>query len=163
MMETRKPQHYKTRNEDTPSRIWIDFAILTLYFVVFLFVCIKRHADITEELSGLISINPFSGLILFTLLHIVFLVVKSLVYNIRKRIIIAKGNVIEGKIIGTNNVKVILTRGPGPIYDFQYCVQLSDGRTVQTEVYYYDFVKKDCINKCTVYEYNNHYYFTDYQ
>lgn len=81
----------------------------------------------------------------------------------RKQIIISKGNVIEGKIIGTNEVRVILNRGPGPVYDFQYSVQLSDGKIVKTGVYYEDFVKENYITKCTVYEYKNHYYFTDYR
>ena len=54
-------------------------------------------------------------------------------------------------------------RTPGATYNYKYHVQLSDGRMVNTEVYYEDFVKNDDINSCTVYEYNNHYYFTDFR
>lgn len=159
----RKPKHYKNKNESSLSRIWVDVAILVLFIFAFVVVCINRHENMIEALPELVSINPFSALVLFTLLHIVFLVIKFFIYNMRKQIIISKGNVIEGKIIGTNEVRVILNRGPGPVYDFQYSVQLSDGKIVKTGVYYEDFVKENYITKCTVYEYKNHYYFTDYR
>ncbi len=162
MMPQRKPQHYKSINEDSLSEIWVDAGILAIFMVADVIVCIDRKADITEELTGLISINPFSALILFILLHSIFLVVKSVIYNRRKKIIVDNGNVIEGKITDTIFVKA-LSRSPGPTYNYKYLVQLSDGRTVNTEVYYEDFAKKDHITKCTVYEYNNHYYFTDFK
>lgn len=156
------PKHYKSISEDSLSRIWYDIALLLIFFVVVIIVCIKREIDIIEGLSSLMSINPFSALIVFVLLHIVFLIVKSVIYNQRKKSIVAHGKVIEGVITETKYVKVLI-RSPGPTYNYKYLVKLSDGRTIDTEVYYEDFVEKDSISHCTVYEYNNHYYFTDFR
>ena len=162
MMLQKQIKHYKTKNESSLSRIWVDIGILIIIFFVEVGVDVKRKVNITNELPKLISINPFSALILFILFHIIFLIIKSVIYNKRKQNIMEHGNVIEGVITGTINIKV-LSRTPGATYNYKYHVQLSDGRTVNTEVYYEDFVKNDNISSCIVYEYNNHYYFTDFR
>jgi len=161
-MLQKRPKHYKSKNESSLSRIWVDVGILIIIFWVEVGVDVKQKANITDELPKLISINPFSALILFILFHIIFLFTKSVIYNKRKQNIMEHGNVIEGIITNTINIKV-LSRTPGATYNYKYHVQLSDGRTVNTEVYYNDFVKNDNISSCTVYEYNNHYYFTDFK
>ncbi|MBE6868652.1 MAG: hypothetical protein E7494_07800 [Ruminococcus albus] len=117
----------------------------------------------TEVLHELISINPFSALILLVLLDIVFAVVKSVIYGRNKKIIMNKGSVYEGKIEDTVYVKNKFVKSPGATYDYMYLVRLNDGRTVNTEVYYEDFVSKDNISCCNVYEYNDRYYFTDFR
>ena len=158
----KQPKHYKSKNESSLSRIWVDVGILIIILFVEVSVDIKQRANISDELSKLISINPISALIVFILLHIIFLIIRSFIYNKRKQNIMEHGNVMEGIITDTIHIKV-LSRTPGATYNYKYHVQLSDGRTVNTEVYYEDFVKNDDISSCTVYEYNNHYYFTDFR
>ena len=158
----KKPTHYKSKNEDSLSRIWVDIALLFIFFLAAIIVDIKRRPSIAEVLREIISIDPFSALIVFILFHIIFLIIKSIVYNKRKRNIMEHGSVIEGIITDTIRIKV-LSRTPGATYNYKYQVQLSDGRTVNTEVYYTDFVKNDNISRCTVYEYDNSYYFTNFR
>ncbi len=162
MMLQKQLKHYKSKNESSLSRIWVDIGILIIILLVEVSVDIEQKANITDELPKLISINPFSALILFILFHIIFLIIKSVIYNKRKQNIMERGNVIKGIITDTINIKV-LSRTPGATYNYKYHVQLSDGRTVNTEDYYEDFVKNGNISSCTVYEYNNHYYFTDFR
>lgn len=158
----KQPKHYKSKNESSLSRIWVDVGILIIILFVEVSVDIKQRANISDELPKLISINPISALIVFILLHIIFLIIKSVIYNKRKQNIMEHGNGMKGIITDTINIKV-LSRTPGATHNYKYHVQLSDGRTVNTEVYYEDFVKNDDISSCTVYEYNNHYYFTDFR
>ena len=158
----KQPKHYKSKNESSLSRIWVDVGILIIILFVEVSVDVKQKANISDELPKLISINPISALIIFILLHIIFLIIKFVIYNKRKQNIMEHGNVMEGIITDTIHIKV-LSRTPGATYNYKYHVQLSDGRTVNTEVYYEDFVKNHDISSCTVYEYNNHYYFTDFR
>ena len=158
----KQPKHYKSKNESSLSRIWVDVGILIIILFVEVSFNIQQRANISDELSKLISINPISALIVFILLHIIFLIIRSFIYNKRKQNIMEHGNVMEGIITDTIHIKV-LSRTPGATYNYKYHVRPSDGRTVNTEVYYEDFVKNDDINSCTVYEYNNHYYFTDFR
>lgn len=163
MMLKKQPKHYKSKNEDFLSRIWVDMALLFIFFLAAIIVCIKRKPSISEVLCEIISINPFSALILFILLHIIFMMAKSVIYDRNKKNVMNKGTVYDGKIEDTIYVKNILYKSPGATYDYKYLIRLNDGRTVNTEVYYEDFVKNDNISSCTVYEYNNHYYFTDFR
>lgn len=163
MMIQKLPKHYKSKNEDSISKIRVDIVLLLIFFVVAIIVCIKRKNSITEGLRELISINPFSALILFILLHIIYLIAKSVIYDRKKKLVINKGIAYEGQIEETIYVKNTLNKSPGTTYDYRYRIRLNDGRKVNTEVYYEDFVKNDNINSCTVYEYNNHYYFTDFR
>ncbi len=163
MIQQRQPKHYKSKNEDSYTQIWSDIAVLFVFILVIIIVCIKRKPAINEVMHELISINPFSALILLVLLHIVFVVVKSVIYDRNKKIIMNKGSVYEGKIEDTIYVKNKFVKSPGVTYDYKYLIRLNDGRTVNTEVYYEDFVSNDNISCCKVYEYNNHYYFTDFR
>lgn len=163
MMLQKQPKHYKCKNEDTYTKIWTDIAILFVLLLAVVIVCAKRKPGMTEVLHELISINPFSALILLVLLDIVFTVVKTVIYGRNKKIIMNKGSVYEGKIEDTVYVKNKFVKSPGATYDYRYLVRLNDGRTINTEVYYEDFVSKDNISCCNVYEYNDRYYFTDFR
>lgn len=159
----KKPKHYKSKNEDSYTKIWSDIAVLFVFILAIIIVCLKRKPVITEVMHELVSINPFSALILFVLLHIVFVVVKALIYDRNKKIIMNKGSSYEGKIEDTIYVKNKFVKSPGATYDYKYLIRMDDGRTINTEIYYEDFAEKDNISSCTVYEYNNHYYFTDFR
>ena len=69
----KQPKHYKSKNESSLSRIWVDVGILIIILFVEVSVDIKQRANISDELSKLISINPISALIVFILFHIIFL------------------------------------------------------------------------------------------
>ena len=156
-----KTKHYKSKNEDSLSSIWVDVFLIAVFLFVTVIVDIKNKVSIIDGFKELFSINPFLALLLLIILHIPYLMVKQVIYNKRTKKIIENGSAFEGKITDTVYVKA-LRYSPGPSYDYKYSVHLSDGRTVETEIYYEDFVNRDNIRNCTVYEYNGRCYFTDF-
>ena len=64
MILQKQPKDYKCKNEDTYTKIWTDIAILFVLLFAVLIVCAKRKPGMTGVLHELISINPFSALIL---------------------------------------------------------------------------------------------------
>ena len=87
MMLKKQPKHYKSKNEDSLSIIWVDIALLFIFFLAAIIVCIKRKPSIAEIMREIISINPFSVLILFILLHIIFMVAKYVIYDRNKKML----------------------------------------------------------------------------
>ncbi|MBO5571184.1 MAG: hypothetical protein J5926_00510 [Ruminococcus sp.] len=158
---TVKTKHYKSKNEDSLSSVWVDVFLIAVFLFVTVIVDIKHKVSIIDGFKELFSINPFSALLLFLILDIVYLIIKSAVYNMRKKKIIESGKAAEGKITDTIYVNAF-RYSPGPSYNYKYSVRLNDGRTVETEIYYEDFVSRDNIRNCTVYEYNGRCYFTDF-
>ena len=154
----RKTKHYKSKNEDSLSSIWIDLLLIVIFLFATITVDIKHKVSIIDGFKELFSINPFSALLLLIILHMPYLMAKQVIYNKRTKKIIENGNVFEGKITDTIYVKALRNSS----YDYKYSVRLSDGRTVETAIYYEDFVNRDNIRYCTVYEYNGRCYFTDF-
>lgn len=152
-----KTQHFKSKDEDLLSGIWVDVFLIAIFLLGSVIVDIEHKVSIIEEFKAMLSINPFSAILLLLLLNIPYLIVKQVIYNKRTKKIIANGSAFEGKITDTIYVKAL--RGA---HNYKYTVRLSDGRTVYTEVYYVNFVSENNIRNCTVYEYNDRCYFTDF-
>ena len=73
----RETNHYKSKNEDSLSYIWIDLLLIVIFLFVTVIVDIKHKVSIIDGFKELFSINPFSALLLFIILDIPYLMIKQ--------------------------------------------------------------------------------------
>ena len=154
-----KKRHIKSDKEDSLSDAVVMLFLMAGDILLFVLMCLSRKANIAEELSKAKIYDGAVLLFLFMALFAVFSVVKHFVYKMKVRTITEKGTKWQGTIVGTTE-KTAYSRRGGKWYI--YTVADENGRTVQTDRYMMDYADKYRLKICTVYEYKNKFYFTDF-
>ena len=155
-----KKRHFKSKKESALSDALIMLVLMAGAVLLFVVMCISRKANIAEELRGLQIYDPAVLIFLFMAIYAVFSVIKHFVYKMSVRTILEKGTKWQGTITGTTT-NVLPGRPSGSKW-YIYTVSDENGRTVQTDRYISDHVDKFRLKICTVYEYKNRFYFTDF-
>ena len=155
-----KKRHIKSNKEDALSDAVVMLFLMTGDILLFVLMCLSRKANIAEELSKAKITDGAVLLFLFMALYTVFSVIKHFVYKMKVRTMIQKGTKWQGTIVGTTEKVSYTRRGGGKWYI--YTIADENGRTVQTDRYITDYANKYSLRICTVYEYKNRFYFTDF-
>ncbi len=158
-----KKRHFKSNEESCLTDAAIMLGIMALFGVVFVVMCISRKANIAEELSKAKLTDGAVLLYLFMALYCLYYLVRHFIYAMNRRTILAKGTKWQGTFEGTEARRMKMVRSSPNNYRYVYTVKAPDGRTVKTESYPEDYVDKFRLKICTVYEYKNKRYFTDFQ